>query len=283
MDGVIVLDKPYGWSSNYAVQKVKGLVNTKVGHSGSLDPAATGMLLLFLGKTTKFVQYLLNADKSYVVTGKLGFTTDSGDRETEEIAFGNWENISPSKIQQTIKIFTGKQLQTPPMYSALKQNGIPLYQLARKGKIIERIAREIIIYQIELLKFNPPFFQLFVRCSKGTYIRTLVEDIGKALNCGAYVYDLRRTSIATLNETEMLTFEELENSNINHKILPLDKVLQDKEPIFLTNQERLALLENKVIFHQATDGCKRLYYLNKFIGLGELQSNKLKFLKYFHQ
>ncbi len=282
MNGIIILDKPYGWSSNYAVQQVKRLTQTKIGHAGTLDPAATGMLLLFLGKTTKFVQYLLDADKSYLVTGKLGFTTASGDRETEEIAGGPWQNLSYDLFKKTIDTFLGKQLQIPPMYSALKQQGIPLYRLARQGKNVQRPAREITINQLEILTFNPPFFELSVRCSKGTYIRTLIEDIGNKLNCGAYVYRLRRTAIAALTENQMVDFKTLETTDVTHHLLPLETVFAEQESINLNDQTYLHLKTGFQTNFCSTDGYKKLYYLNQFIGLGMVKAKQLKLVQHFN-
>ncbi|MDM8548350.1 tRNA pseudouridine(55) synthase TruB [Candidatus Venteria ishoeyi] len=205
--GILLLDKPGGISSNAALQRVKRLYQAqKAGHTGSLDNLATGLLPICLGEATKLSGYLLDADKQYQAQCKLGETTDTADAEGQ-ILQTRPVTVSRADIEQLLPQFLGEQEQVPPMYSALKHQGQPLYKLARAGKTIERKARRIRIDAIELLDFDGTFLKLDVSCTKGTYIRTLAEDIGEALGCGAHITALRRTRVGQLNE--LISLEQL--------------------------------------------------------------------------
>ncbi len=196
VDGILIIDKPKGLSSNQALQKVKYIFNAKkAGHTGSLDPLATGVLPICFGKATKFADKLLTADKKYVTKAQLGFTTETGDAEGAIVHTSGVVLPSDEELEVIIKEFKGEQQQIPSMYSALKHNGTPLYKLARQGIVVPREPRTIIIHDIAILNINREnnTIDLMVHCSKGTYIRTLVEDIGKRLGCGAYVAELCRT------------------------------------------------------------------------------------------
>lgn len=211
INGVVLLDKPQGISSNSAVQKVKRLFNAqKAGHTGALDPLATGLLPVCLGEATKISQYLLDADKGYYVKAKLGAITTTADAEGEIAESFDLPTSSNEQFAEVVKAFVGNIQQVPPMFSALKYKGQPLYKLAREGKEIERKARDITIYSIDIVSYSSEEFELQVACSKGTYIRTLVEDIGKALNSGAYVLELRRTLAAPFSLEDCITLEALE-------------------------------------------------------------------------
>ena len=182
IDGVLILDKASGHSSNAALQEVKGLFGAnKAGHTGSLDPLASGLLPICLGQSTKVAQFLLDDDKRYFVRGKLGEVSDTGDSEGKISKYGSTSDIDQSIVNNCLKNFIGKNSQIPPMYSALKKNGTPLYKLARKGLEVERKSRKISIYEIQLISLEDNILTLEVYCSKGTYIRTLIEDIGKSL------------------------------------------------------------------------------------------------------
>ena len=210
INGIILVDKPEGGSSNNLLQKVRAIFNAqKAGHTGALDPLATGMLPICLGEATKYSQYLLDSDKSYFVTAKFGERTDTSDAEGEIVEVRDVD-ITEAQILELKKSLTGDIQQVPTMFSALKHNGQPLYKLARQGITVERAARPITIYEFELLEFRGDEADFQVRCSKGTYIRTLVDDLGQLLGCGAHVKVLRRTQVANYPVDKMLTLDEIQ-------------------------------------------------------------------------
>ena len=209
VSGILILDKPRGFSSNAALQKVRWLLNAeKAGHTGSLDPLATGVLPLCFGEATKFSQYLLDAEKGYDTVMHLGVTTTTGDAEGEILERREVE-LAREQLEALLPRFRGEIRQVPPMYSALKRDGQPLYKLARAGEVVEREARSVTIDRLELTRFEPPFADLSVGCSKGTYIRSLVEDIGQALGCGAHVAELRRTQAGPFRLEQAVSLDEL--------------------------------------------------------------------------
>ncbi|WP_047976569.1 tRNA pseudouridine(55) synthase TruB [Muribacter muris] len=223
--GVFLLDKPQGVSSNEIMQKVKRLFQAnKAGHTGALDPLATGMLPICLGEATKFSQFLLDADKRYRVTAKLGERTDTSDAEGQVVQTRP-VNIALADILATLPQFRGDILQVPTMFSALKHNGKPLYEYARAGITIEREARPITIFELTFIDYQAPFLTLDVHCSKGTYIRTLVDDLGEALGCGAHVTVLRRLAVADYPIEQMMTIEALQNLSENQPLAVLDRHL----------------------------------------------------------
>ena len=210
IDGVFLLDKPQGMSSNDIMQKVKRLFQAnKAGHTGALDPLATGMLPICLGEATKFSQFLLDADKRYVVTAKLGERTDTSDAEGQ-IVETRAVNVGTAEILSALEAFRGSILQVPTMFSALKHNGRPLYEYARQGITVAREARPITIFELNFIEYEAPYLTLEVHCSKGTYIRTLVDDLGEALQCGAHVTMLRRIAVANYPTEKMMTWDELQ-------------------------------------------------------------------------
>lgn len=211
--GILVLDKPSGITSNAALQKVKRLFGAKkVGHTGSLDPLATGALPLCFGEATKFSQFLLNADKRYQVQAVLGISTDSGDAEGTICSERSWDHVQESDLEDVLPRYRGEIEQVPSMFSAVKNNGQPLYKLARQGLEVPREPRSITIYSNQLASFQPPEFTLDVHCSKGTYVRTLVADIGEELRCGAHVVALRRIKVGPFNESRLVTLDEVEDA-----------------------------------------------------------------------
>ncbi|EJT84802.1 tRNA pseudouridine synthase B [Pseudomonas putida S11] len=234
VSGIILLDKPLGFTSNAALQKVRWLLNAeKAGHTGSLDPLATGVLPLCFGEATKFSQYLLDSDKGYETVMQMGQTTNTGDAEGEVLQTRE-VTVGRADIEALLPRFRGQISQIPPMYSALKRDGQPLYKLARAGEVVEREARSVTIGRLELLECEGTRARLSVGCSKGTYIRTLVEDIGEALGCGAYVAELRRTQAGPFALAQTVTLEELEqahaeggNEALDRFLMPLDSGLQD--------------------------------------------------------
>ena len=211
VNGVIVLDKPAGMSSNDAVQRVKRqFAAKKVGHTGSLDPLATGVLPLCLGEATKFSQYLLNSDKRYLTDVRLGVSTDSGDADGEVLAEREVAGIDRERIEAALDAFRGDIEQVPSMFSAVKHHGEPLYKLARQGIEVERQARPVTIYRNEIVALEDTRLTLDIHCSKGTYVRTIAHDLGEALGCGAHVEALRRTQAGPYDEDDLATLEEIE-------------------------------------------------------------------------
>lgn len=225
VNGVLLLDKPEGSSSNAVLQQVRRLYGAaKAGHTGSLDPLATGMLPICFGEATKFSQYLLNADKRYRVIAKLGEKTTTGDAEGEVIKQCHPVLVSDEQIEQVVRRFIGPIEQVPPMYSALKHQGQPLYKLARKGIDIERRARTITIYSLDWCRVDIDHIEMTVHCSKGTYIRSLVEDIGEVLGCFAHVKVLRRLQVGSF-AGDMLSLEQLREVSESDGVDTLDQYL----------------------------------------------------------
>ncbi len=211
INGILLLDKPLGISSNDALQRVKRAFNAaKAGHTGALDPLATGMLPICLGEATKFSQFLLETDKTYEVTAKLGFRTTTSDADGE-IVEQHDVSVSPEQIERAVDSFRGESKQIPSMYSALKHQGKPLYYYARQGIEIEREARDITMYSIVIDRFVDDEADMTVHCSKGTYIRSFVDDLGQVLGCGAYVSKLHRSRVADYPRENMITLETLEH------------------------------------------------------------------------
>ncbi|KTD42571.1 tRNA pseudouridine synthase B [Legionella parisiensis] len=277
IDGVLLLNKSEGMTSNTALQKAKKLLGApKAGHTGSLDPLATGMLPLCFGEATKVCQFLLDADKCYQTTGLLGVKTNTADATGEVIARVDVFNIPEENLLQVLMQHTGHIKQTPSMFSALKHNGVPLYRMARKGINIERAAREILIHNLLLNAFDGIQFSLTVTCSKGTYIRNLVEDIGDALGVGAHVTQLHRVYTAGLENMPMYSLDELEHMSIPERIaciIPMDRAVDHLDPMTLSDDEIIAIRQGRIVANRAdveiTD-CVRLYDKKaQFIGLGE--------------
>lgn len=226
--GILLLDKPAGFSSNAALQKVKWLYQAKkAGHTGSLDNLATGLLPICLGEATKLSAFLLDADKRYQATCRLGISTTTADAEGEVLEERPVPDLSAADLEAVLARFVGPQQQLPPMYSALKYQGQPLYKLARQGKEVEREPRPITIYALELLSLDLPSFSIEVSCSKGTYIRTLAEDIGKVLGCGAHVSALRRIGVGAYSD--MIALETLQETAENGGFEALDALLNPLE------------------------------------------------------
>ena len=216
LSGVVVLDKPRDMTSSDAVQHVKSSFNArKVGHTGSLDPLATGVLPLCFGEATKFSRFLLTADKKYWVKLKLGIRTASGDADGDVVEERSTDGVTQDRIQHALESFRGEIDQIPSMYSAIKYRGKPLYKYARQGVEIERESRRINVYSIELSTFSGSEMTLRVHCSKGTYVRTIVDDLGEQLGCGAHVVELRRLMAGPFKESDMVTFEEIETARVD--------------------------------------------------------------------
>lgn len=241
-NGLLLLDKPQGLSSNQALGRVKRLFGIKkAGHTGTLDPLATGMLPICLGEATKFSAYGLHQDKRYWARIKLGETTTTGDAEGEVLEVKSVPFLSTEQLSTLIQSFEGEIEQVPPMYSALKYQGRPLYELARQGITIERKARHIKIYQIQLKSYEMPYLELEVACSKGTYIRTLAEDIGQKIGCGGHIVGLRRLSVGDLQEAGMFSLEQLEylknQADLARALLPMETLIHHFPEICLSSAE----------------------------------------------
>lgn len=282
ISGVLLFDKPRGFSSNQALQKVRWLYQAeKAGHTGTLDPFATGLLPLCLGEATKFSQRLLDADKAYTALVKLGEVTDTGDLEGEVIE-RHEVNVTRADIERVLPQFLGEIQQIPPMYSALKRDGKPLYEYARAGITLEREARTIEIFDLQLGEFKDDCFELEVSCSKGTYIRVLAEDIGKALGCGAHLRELRRTRTGgfSLDET-VVTVEQLEAMSLEERdalLAPADCLVQDL-PEWELDADSAAYFRNGQPIWQpkmTLSGFVRIYDdQRRFLGLAEVEDGRL--------
>ncbi len=284
--GVFLLDKPQGVSSNDIMQKVKRLFKAnKAGHTGALDPLATGMLPICLGEATKFSQFLLDSDKRYVVTAKLGERTDTSDAEGQVVQ-SREVNVAEADILAALSAFRGEILQVPTMFSALKHNGKPLYEYARAGITVEREARPITIFELKFIDYQAPFLTLEVHCSKGTYIRTLVDDLGEALGCGAHVTMLRRLAVADYPIEEMMPIEDLAllvdsfpSSELDRLLLPMDTAVASLPQLNLTAEQTKAVgFGQRVKFEnpQALNGLVRLFSENgQFLGIAEITAGNI--------
>ena len=279
INGVVLLDKASGSSSNHVLQQVKRLFGAnKAGHTGSLDPLASGLLPICLGQATKVAQFLLDSDKRYFVRAKFGQVSSTGDSEGKIVNFGSTKGIDESSIRAILLKFTGDINQVPPMYSALKRNGTPLYKLARKGIEIERSSRPVTIHEINFLDLEDAVVSLEVFCSKGTYIRTLVEDIGKSLGCGGYVVELRRTGFGNLDLSGSKTYEQLSKlkeqnlESLDSIILSADEMLPNLKSVYLDSEQTRDIRLGKKIEYLgfSTSQKLKLYDHNKqFLGIGE--------------
>lgn len=279
VNGVLLLDKPTGITSNAALQIVKRLFNAnKAGHTGSLDPLATGMLPICLGEATKISGFLLSADKEYRAVCKLGVTTDSGDADGEIRETRPLGDLNDACVREVLESFLGDSQQIPPMHSALKRNGQPLYKLAHQGIEVEREPRDITIHSLKLLRLEADELELDVRCTKGTYIRVLAEDVGEALGCGAHVSALRRTGVGALDEYPVHTLDELQAivdesgpHALDGLLLPMESTLPDWPEVRLSEDASFYLCQGQPVFvPQLKDrGWVRLYAGNeRFLGLG---------------
>lgn len=283
MDGILVINKSKGLTSNDIVKKVKKILNTKVGHTGTLDPNATGVLPLLLGNATKISKYLINHDKEYEAVIKLGTKTTTADVEGKIIEEKeiNKEKLKKENIEKVLESFVGKQQQIPPIYSAIKVNGKKLYEYARQGKEVEIKARDIEIYDLKLLKIDSENNELTinVKCSKGTYIRSLCEDIAAKLETVGYMKELNRIQVGEFNIKDSVTIEEFK-ANIENKdysnIIGIEKIFKEIPEITIKQREYEKYLNGVKIDTDNMDGIYRIYLDNKFSGLGIVENKKLK-------
>jgi tRNA pseudouridine55 synthase len=280
VNGILLLDKPSGMTSNAALQAVKRLYHArKAGHTGSLDPLATGLLPLCFGEATKVSGFLLDADKRYRVVCKLGERTTTGDAEGEVLEQRPVENVTGASLRKALEGFVGEIEQIPPMYSAVKHKGERLYKLARQGVEVERESRKVDIHSLELRDFSPPVFEIDVHCSKGTYVRTLVEDIGELLGCGAHVTALRRLAVGPFDDSQLIDMETLEATAaesmaaLDKLLLPMESGLAQWPGVRLSGDAAFYLRQGQpVLVPQApTEGWVRLYEgESRFLGMGEI-------------
>ncbi|MBE8189299.1 MAG: tRNA pseudouridine(55) synthase TruB [Candidatus Thioglobus sp.] len=283
INGIILLDKASGLTSNAALQKVKRLFNAnKAGHTGALDPLASGILPICLGQATKIAQFLLADDKCYLVRGRFGQNTDTADCEgkiTQQRAF---EHLRLSEIKACVQSFVGDILQVPPMFSALKKDGQPLYKLARQGLKIERQPRPVSIYKIKYLGYENGILSLEVACSKGTYIRTLIEDIGNKLGCGAVVIELRRIGFSQFEIAQSIKFDDLEKLKtddykmLDLQLLPSEKMLTF-ESIFLDKLQSIEISFGRKISVKSADNLVKIFdEKSVFLGIGQVENGVLQ-------
>lgn len=292
MDGIIIINKEKGYTSHDAVYKIKKMFNTKVGHTGTLDPNATGVLPLLLGEGTKVSKYLINHNKEYEAVLQLGKKTETADGEGIVIEEKEVlpQMLKKEFVEETLNSFIGVQNQVPPMYSAIKVNGRKLYDYARSGQTVEVKARRIEIYNIKLIKIDEKEKQIFFRvsCSKGTYIRTLCENIAEKLGTVGYMKELNRTKVGDFKIEDSIKVKELEENILKNnlsKIITIEELFKEKEKVELTDNEIKKYLNGVQIpineIYSKTNNndneeiC-RVYYKNKFIGLGVIKNEKLK-------
>jgi len=278
VNGILLLDKPLGITSNAALQEVKRLFKAaKAGHTGNLDPLASGMLPICLGEATKLSAYLLDADKVYTGTCRLGIRTSTADAEGEIVEECEVPALTEAQVEAVLDKFRGDIEQIPPMHSAIKQNGQPLYKLARQGIEVERKPRQVTIFELKLMRLEGDEIELYVHCSKGTYIRTLVEDIGEALGCGAHLSQLRRTRVGPFPEEGMVGLETLRDEAeegaevLDRFLLPLDHALGNYPEVTLTESSLFYVRQGQAVqVPQApTEGWVRLFdNAGGFVGVG---------------
>ena len=279
MDGIIIINKPKNCTSHDIVRKAKKAFNEKVGHTGTLDPNATGVLPLLVGKGTQIAKYIINHDKIYEATLQLGEKTDTADVEGViiENKYIPEESLQTEIVNKVLQSFIGKQEQIPPIYSAIKVNGKKLYDYARKGEEVEIQPRHIEIYNMELIEIDVQnkTVEFRVHCSKGTYIRTLCENIAEKLGTVGYMKELDRTKVGEFSIDDSITIEELENVNYNN-FITVEDYFENYKNINL-NEKKLQLFLNGVqLTWNLEDGIYRIYCDNKFIGIGTIKNNLLK-------
>lgn len=286
MDGILVVNKEKGCTSHDVVYKVKKLFGTKVGHTGTLDPNATGVLPILIGKGTELSQFLINHDKKYVATIQLGVKTDSGDVEGKVIEEKKVDLsiLNNENVENVLKGLTGKQKQVPPMYSAIKVNGKKLYEYARSGKTVDIPAREIEIYDLKLLDIDKDNKQIIyeIYCSKGTYVRTVCENIAENLGTVGYMRELQRTMVGDFKIEDSITVQELQDNFdnkefIENNMISIEKFFENEPSVFL-NEKQLSLFLNGVMIGKDYNGnIVRVYNENNFfIGIGVCIDGKLK-------
>ena len=283
MNGIVIIDKPQGWTSQDVVSKLRGVYKTRrIGHGGTLDPLATGVLPVFVGRATRGVEFFEHAEKTYETLLRLGITTDTEDITgtvlQEQDAF-----VTGQQLETVLAQFRGPILQVPPMYSALKVNGQKLYELARKGKEVERKPRPVTIHELTLLGMEAEGIRLRVRCSKGTYIRTLCKDIGQALGCGGCMAALRRVAAGSYTIAEAVPLAKLiESDRPEDYLLPLDTMFSAYEKVVLTPNQEKRCRNGNAFSLQQPDGSYRAYSQSgEFLMLAKVENGVMSTVKSF--
>lgn len=278
MDGIIVINKEKEYTSHDVVAKLKKKLNiSKVGHTGTLDPNATGVLPILIGKGTKFSKYLINHDKIYEVELELGKKTDTADIEGKVIEEKNVdEKYIKENLLQVLESFIGKQEQIPPMYSAIKKNGKKLYEYARAGEKVEIEPRKIEIYKIDLNKYDKNIITFDVSCSKGTYIRSLCEDIAEKLNTVGYMKNLKRIQVGKFNIKDAVYIDDIDLKNVNDHLITPEEILRGIPCINLGEKKLKLFLNGVQLTDNNIDGLYKIYVANKFIGTGTIKKGLLK-------
>ena len=285
MDGIVIVDKPQDWTSQDVVSKLRGVLGTRrIGHGGTLDPMATGVLPVFVGRATRGVEFFEHAEKTYEAVLQLGLTTDTEDTSGTVLERRD-VHISETEFAEILTQFRGKIMQTPPMYSALKINGQKLVDLARKGQVVERKPREIEIFQLDLLEFGGDTARLRVRCSKGTYIRTLCKDIGEALGCGGCMAALRRVQAGEYTIEEAVPLQELlETENAQQYLRPVDTMFRNFPAVTLTEKQELRCRNGNSFSVKMEDGTYRAYaQAGEFLMLAKVESGIMSTIKSFFE
>ena len=278
MDGVIIINKQKNFTSHDVVNVIRKKLNIKkVGHTGTLDPNATGVLPILVGKATKISKYLIEHDKTYIATIKLGEKTDTGDSEGQVIE----EKLVPTDLKKedinnALQSFLGKQKQVPPMYSAIKINGKKLYEYAREGKEVKLEAREIEIYKIQLLEYKNSKIKFEVECSKGTYIRTLCEDIAKKLGTVGYMEELQRTKVNNFKIGDSVLLDDITLENVKENLIKTEEVFKEKDKIELDNKKLELFLNGVKLTYDLPKDIYRIYNNKQFIGIGIVENKLLK-------
>jgi tRNA pseudouridine55 synthase len=280
MDGAVLVDKPVGLTSNAVLQKTKRIFGArKAGHAGTLDPLASGLLVVLFGEATKFAGPLLDEDKEYRATLKLGERTATGDAEGEVLERSDVPADLEARLPAVLERFRGEIEQVPPMYSALKRDGVPLYELARRGEVVEREPRKIVIHELEAVRCAAPLLELRVRCSKGTYVRTLGEDIGRALGSAAHLASLRRTRSGGLSVAQAVSLDALEAMGADERasrILPLGGLLSSLPRAELGGSEETRFRHGQILPYEGVQGLCGVFGADGCaIGLGRVDSGRL--------
>ncbi|MFD3156568.1 tRNA pseudouridine(55) synthase TruB [Haloimpatiens sp. FM7330] len=286
LNGVLNIYKPKGITSFDVVRKIRKISSEKkVGHAGTLDPQACGVLPVCIGRSTKIINYIMENSKTYITTLKLGIITDTYDTEGKIIKTSEITDVTNDKIIQVVKSFEGSIEQIPPMYSAIKVNGKRLYELARKGIEIERKPRNVVIHEIQILNIDIPFVQLKVSCSKGTYIRSLCYDIGEKLKCGSVMWELERTKTGQFTKENSIELSELNTENIQNFLMSSEEVLKKYSKIEFSDKfgkllkNGVVLKDKRAVKNVSSNVLYRVYCCDNFLGLGMLTDNGFKLIK----
>ncbi len=285
MNGIVIVDKPQGWTSQDVTARLRRVFNTRrIGHGGTLDPMATGVLPVFVGRATRGVEFFEHAEKTYEATLRLGITTDTEDI-TGTVLTEQKVSLSEEAFLAVLPQFRGQILQVPPMYSALKVDGKKLYDLARQGKTVERKPRPITIHRLECLEFSGDSARLLVHCSKGTYIRTLCKDIGEALGCGGCMAALRRVSAGEYTQEHAVALQDLlDAEDPGQYLLPVDSMFRNYDAVNLTQKQELRCRNGNSFSVQLADGTYRVYSQDgEFLALSQVDNGVMSTIKSFFE